>query len=163
ASQQLHPSKAHLCRVGRKQRGHHADIRSSRHSELCHRIRRGPRIHASRALSGGAGGVDGDAAERGAGFQAGRRRRPRRGRARGRLESEVRRGDTWLDPIESTRLLAAYSIPIAPALLARNGDEAAAAARPFLAEGSGVVAKILSPDIVHKSEVGGVRLNLTSE
>src|SRR5262249_13452884 len=53
--------------------------------------------------------------------------------------------------------------PIAPALLARNADEAAAAARPFLAEGLGVVVKILSPDIVHKSEVGGVRLNLTSE
>jgi acetyltransferase len=48
-------------------------------------------------------------------------------------------------------------------VLARNPDEAVAAARPFLAEGSGVVAKILSPDIVHKSEVGGVRLNLTSE
>ena len=48
-------------------------------------------------------------------------------------------------------------------MLARNADEAAAAAAPFLAEGSGVVAKILSPDIVHKSEVGGVRLNLTSE
>src|SRR5262249_43935396 len=62
-----------------------------------------------------------------------------------------------------TRLLAAYSIPIAPALLARNADEAAAAARPFLAQGLGVVVKILSPDIVHKSEVGGVRLNLTSE
>src|SRR5262249_38449538 len=56
-----------------------------------------------------------------------------------------------------------YSVPIAPALLARNADEAAAAARPFLAEGLGVVVKILSPDIVHKSEVGGVRLNLTSE
>src|SRR5215468_2879778 len=77
--------------------------------------------------------------------------------ARGVVESAVRRGSTWLDPIEITRLLAAYSIPIAPALLARNGDEAAAAARPFLAEGSGVVVKILSPDIVHKSEVGGVR------
>jgi acetyltransferase len=83
--------------------------------------------------------------------------------ARGVVENAVRRGRVWLDPIESTRLLAAYSIPIAPALLARNADEAAAAARPFLAEGSGVVAKILSPDIVHKSEVGGVRLNLTSE
>jgi acetyltransferase len=83
--------------------------------------------------------------------------------ARGVVENAVRRGRTWLDPIESTQLLAAYSIPIAPALLARNGEEAAAAARPFLAEGSGVVVKILSPDIVHKSEVGGVRLNLTSE
>jgi acetyltransferase len=72
-------------------------------------------------------------------------------------------GRAWLDPIEMTRLLAAYSIPIAPALLARSADEAAVAARPWLAEGLGVVAKILSPDIVHKSEVGGVRLNLTSE
>src|SRR5262249_2429902 len=83
--------------------------------------------------------------------------------ARGVVESAVEHGRTWLDPTEITRLLAAYSIPIAPALLARNGEEAAAAARPFLAEGSGVVVKILSPDIVHKSEVGGVRLNLTSE
>ena len=72
-------------------------------------------------------------------------------------------GRTWLDPLEVGRLLAAYSIPIVPALLARDEDSAAAAAAPLLAEGSAVVAKILSPDIVHKSEVGGVRLNLTSE
>ena len=72
-------------------------------------------------------------------------------------------GPIWLDPIEVTRLLAAYSIPVAPALLARDAVEAAAVAAPFLAAGSTVVAKILSPDIVHKSEVGGVRLNLTSE
>ena len=83
--------------------------------------------------------------------------------ARDVVANAVEGGRTWLDPIEMTRLLAAYSIPIAPALLARNADEAAVAARPLLAEGLGVVAKILSPDIVHKSEVGGVRLNLTSE
>jgi acetyltransferase len=83
--------------------------------------------------------------------------------ARTVVEKALQRGSTWLDPIESARLLAAYSIPIAPAQLARDADEAAAAARPFLAQGSGVVAKILSPDIVHKSEVGGVKLNLISE
>ena len=83
--------------------------------------------------------------------------------ARPLVEEAVRQGRTWLDPIEVTRLLEAYSIPIAPALLARNPEEAAAVAAPLLAEGSTVVAKILSPDIVHKSEVGGVRLNLTSE
>jgi acetyltransferase len=83
--------------------------------------------------------------------------------ARAIVKAAVQRGRTWLDPIEVTGLLKAYSIPIAPAVLARNADEAAAVAAPLLAEGSTVVAKILSPDIVHKSEVGGVRLNLTSE
>jgi acetyltransferase len=83
--------------------------------------------------------------------------------ARGVVEKALERGSTWLDPIESAQLLGAYSIPIVPARLARDADEAAAAARPFLTEGSGVVAKILSPDIVHKSEVGGVKLNLISE
>ncbi len=76
-----------------------------------------------------------------------------------------RRGDQriWLDPIEITRVFSAYGIPITPAALARNADEAVAVARPHLAEGNAVVLKILSPDIVHKSEVGGVRLNLITE
>jgi acetyltransferase len=72
-------------------------------------------------------------------------------------------GRRWLDPIEIMQLFAAYQIPIVPAVLARDADEAAAVAAPLLAQGSTIVAKILSPDIVHKSEVGGVRLNLTSE
>ncbi len=71
-------------------------------------------------------------------------------------------GRTWLDPIEIGALFRAYGIPIAPALLARDGAEAVAVAEPFLARNEAVVAKILSPDIVHKSEVGGVRLNLTN-
>jgi acetyltransferase len=83
--------------------------------------------------------------------------------ARAVIEGVVAAGRTWLDPTEAVRLLAAYGVPVAPALRARDGDEAAAVAAPLLAAGSTVVAKILSPDIVHKSEVGGVRLNLTSE
>jgi acetyltransferase len=69
----------------------------------------------------------------------------------------------WLDPMAMTRLFSAYGIAIAPAALARNPAEAVAAARPHLAAGNCVVLKILSPDIVHKSEVGGVRLNLATE
>ncbi len=50
--------------------------------------------------------------------------------ARRVIEGAVREGRTWLDPIEVTRLLAAYAIPIAPAVLARDADEAAAVAAP---------------------------------
>jgi acetyltransferase len=79
------------------------------------------------------------------------------------LRDHDRDGYTWLDPIAIAKVLAAYGIAITPASLARDPDEAAAAARPHLAKGDAVVLKIQSPDIVHKSEVGGVRLNLTTE
>jgi acetyltransferase len=87
---------------------------------------------------------------------------PDLGAARTVIEGALAAGHTWLDPVAATRLLAAYAIPVAPALLARDADEAAAVAVPLLQGGATVVAKILSPDIVHKSEVGGVRLSLTS-
>jgi acetyltransferase len=79
------------------------------------------------------------------------------------IENALRDGRSWLDPLEITRLLDAYAIPITPAVLARDAEEAAMAARPHLTDGKAVVVKVLSPDITHKSEVGGVRLNLTSE
>jgi len=72
-------------------------------------------------------------------------------------------GYAWLDPIAIGKVLSAYGIAITVASLARDPDEAAAAARPHLAKGDAVVLKIQSPDIVHKSEVGGVQLNLTTE
>ena len=75
----------------------------------------------------------------------------------------LREKRAWLDPIELTRVLSAYGIPITPAALARDADEAVALAKPHLAKGVPVVLKIQSPDIVHKSEVGGVRLNLAGE
>ena len=79
------------------------------------------------------------------------------------IDGVLREKRTWLDPIELTRVLSAYGIPLTPAVLARDADEAVAAAKPHLAKGVPVVLKIQSPDIVHKSEVGGVRLDLASE
>ena len=79
------------------------------------------------------------------------------------IDAVLRDDRAWLDPIELTRVLSAYGIPVAPAALARNADEAVAAAKPHLAKGIPVVLKIQSPDIVHKSDVGGVRLDLASE
>ena len=83
--------------------------------------------------------------------------------ARQIVESVVADSRAWLNPVEVTRLLEAYAIPITPALLARDADEAAVAAAPLIADGYAVAIKIYSPDIVHKSEVKGVRLNLVTE
>ncbi|MGB6465498.1 MAG: GNAT family N-acetyltransferase [Xanthobacteraceae bacterium] len=79
------------------------------------------------------------------------------------IDAVLRDKRTWLDPVEISRVLSAYGIAVTPAVLARDADEAMAAARPHLADGNAVVVKIQSPDIVHKSEVGGVRLNLITE
>ena len=69
----------------------------------------------------------------------------------------------WLDPLEVNALLRAYDIPTLPVVLATTPDEAAKAAQPILAEGGTVAVKIMSPDIVHKSDIGGVKLDLTTE
>jgi acetyltransferase len=84
-------------------------------------------------------------------------------KARQVIAEALAAGKAWLDPLDVNRLFDAYGLPISPAILARNGKEAAAAARPILDQGQGVVVKVLSPDIIHKSDVDGVRLNLTSE
>ncbi len=83
--------------------------------------------------------------------------------ARGIFDAAVADGRRWLDPIEVARVLGAYGIPIAPVARARDAEEAARVAAPLLAQGSQVAVKILSPDIEHKSDVDGVRLNLFSE
>ena len=67
------------------------------------------------------------------------------------------RSGTWLEPETAYRLLAAYGIPAAPVKLALNEDEAAAIATQL---GFPVVVKVASSDITHKSDVGGVILNI---
>lgn len=83
--------------------------------------------------------------------------------ARHVVDAAIRDGRTWLDPIEAAAVLEAYAIPIAPVVLAKGPDDAATASRPYLAAGQNVAVKILSHDITHKSDVGGVQLNLDTE
>jgi acetyltransferase len=71
-------------------------------------------------------------------------------------------GRRWLDPIEIKRLLEAYEIAMVPTFAAADPEQAAAHASALFAQGATVVLKIMSRDIVHKSDVGGVVLNLTS-
>ena len=68
----------------------------------------------------------------------------------------------WLDPIEIKRLFDAYDIAMVPTYAAADAEQAVAHASAIFAQGSTVVLKIMSRDIVHKSDVGGVVLNLTS-
>ena len=82
--------------------------------------------------------------------------------ARTLVDSALDAGQTWLDPLATTQLLAAYGIPMAPLWRADDADDAARIAAPLLAEGATVAVKILSPDIPHKSDVDGVRLNLAN-
>ena len=83
--------------------------------------------------------------------------------ARRAIDDTLREARRWLDPLAAAQVLTAYSIPVLPAVLARDVEEAAAAAKPFLANGTSVAIKIQSPDIVHKSDIDGVRLGLASE
>ncbi|WOH57703.1 acetate--CoA ligase family protein [Bradyrhizobium sp. BWC-3-1] len=64
-----------------------------------------------------------------------------------------------LDEIASKKLLKAYGIPISKEAIARTADEAASVAKKI---GFPVVAKVVSADILHKSNIGGVVLNLNS-
>jgi len=86
---------------------------------------------------------------------------PDRATARSMVERAIADGRTWLDPIEAVLLFEAYAIPLLPTMLAPTPEAAETLAKPFLAAGQAVVVKISSRDIVHKSGVDGVRLNLT--
>ncbi|MDR0480474.1 MAG: acetate--CoA ligase family protein, partial [Gallionellaceae bacterium] len=62
-----------------------------------------------------------------------------------------------LSEMESKALLAAFRIPVASTVVARSPSEALMLAQQL---GFPVAMKINSPDITHKSDAGGVRLNL---
>lgn len=77
-----------------------------------------------------------------------------------RLIQKARKsGRTLLTEMESKQLLAAYALPIVETRLAKNEAEAAEIAAEI---GYPVVLKLHSETITHKSDVGGVQLNLAN-
>ena len=82
--------------------------------------------------------------------------------ARAIVESALADGRQWLDPIAASNVLRAYGIPTARIWAAADAEAAVRLAQPLLDEGLPVAVKVLSPDIIHKSDVDGVRLNLVS-
>jgi acetyltransferase len=83
-----------------------------------------------------------------------------RGRARAVIAQALAEGRTRLDEAQAKALLGAYGIPVVETRVAHGIDDAVAAARTI---GYPVALKILSPQISHKSDVGGVALGLDDE
>ena len=79
--------------------------------------------------------------------------------ARGIVSDALAAGRDTLTEHESKRLLAAFGVPVVATETVATAEEAVAAAQRL---GFPVAVKIWSRDISHKSDVGGVELNLTS-
>ncbi|WP_024509216.1 acetate--CoA ligase family protein [Bradyrhizobium sp. ARR65] len=80
--------------------------------------------------------------------------------ARALLEKTLKNASgAALDEVASKKLLKAYGIPISKEGIAQTAAEAVTIAKQI---GFPVVAQVVSPDILHKSDIGGVMLNLNS-
>ena len=81
--------------------------------------------------------------------------------ARAVLEKALKNanGAAALDEVASKKLLKAYGIPVSREEIAQTAAEAVKIAKKI---GFPVVAKVVSADILHKSDIGGVVLNLNS-
>jgi len=75
----------------------------------------------------------------------------------GRARSE---GKNWLDTLESLAFVEAYGIPVAPYDSASSLDELFKSARRL---GYPIVVKPVIPSMLHKTELGAVKLNLGSD
>ncbi|MEO8257307.1 MAG: acetate--CoA ligase family protein [Acidobacteriota bacterium] len=71
----------------------------------------------------------------------------------------TRQGEGWLTTEDAHAVLHAFGLPVAAGAVARTAEEAAALAAGF---GFPVVAKLASRQVVHKSDIGAVRVNLTT-
>ena len=80
--------------------------------------------------------------------------------ARAQLEKTLKTANgAALDEVASKKLLKAYGIPVSKEEIAQSATDAVKIAKKI---GFPVVAKVVSADILHKSDIGGVVLNLNS-
>ena len=80
--------------------------------------------------------------------------------ARATLERTLKNASgAALDEVASKKLLRAYGIPVSKEEIVQSAPDAVKAARKI---GFPVVAKVVSAEILHKSDIGGVVLNLNS-
>ncbi|MEI2676412.1 MAG: acetate--CoA ligase family protein [Burkholderiaceae bacterium] len=75
------------------------------------------------------------------------------------IEAVLHERRKLLSEMESKAILRAFRIPVAQTMVAHTPTESLLLAEQI---GFPIAMKIDSPDIVHKSEVGGVRLNITN-
>jgi acyl-CoA synthetase (NDP forming) len=75
------------------------------------------------------------------------------------VEAAQKDGRTLLNEIEAKQMLEEAGVRVSPARLAKNKDDAVKLATTL---GYPVVLKVVSPQITHKTDVGGVELGLGS-
>jgi acetyltransferase len=81
-------------------------------------------------------------------------------KARKIIASARAKGRSALTEVEAKHVFSAYGLPVAPTDLAHSEEEAIQLAEEI---GYPVVMKIVSPDILHKSDAGAVKVNIKNE
>ena len=76
------------------------------------------------------------------------------------IEAARAQGRTLLNEVEAKTILAEAGVPVTPTKLATSPDEAVTVAAEM---GYPVALKVVSEAITHKSDIGGVELNLADE
>jgi acyl-CoA synthetase (NDP forming) len=75
------------------------------------------------------------------------------------IDNVLKNGRTVLTEVESKQLVAEAGVPVVETKLAKTKAEAISMSKKM---GFPVVLKIVSPDIIHKSDIGGVKLGLVN-
>ena len=75
------------------------------------------------------------------------------------LDDAISNNHLYLSENEAEKILSIYGLPIVPSALAKSPEEAVLIAQSI---GFPVVLKIVSPDIIHKSDVKGVVINVNT-